>query len=92
MRFLRGSDSGWRNRALSFLLGVLAVIPYVNAASDPGTSEAVVMQASDDREDDVVTFFQSGECKKRLSIPLITIGLLGVLAAVAGLAVKRSTL
>lgn len=90
MRFLRGSDLGRHSRAIGLLLGVLAVAPSANAASSPGTGDVIVAQARDDGEDDVTAFFQSGEYRKRFSIPQNTIVLLGVLAAVAGLAVKRS--
>jgi len=92
MRFRSGSASRRNKRAIGLLLCVLVVAPSVHANSSPGTAEAIATPAGDDREDDVTAFFQSGEYKKHLSLPLITIGLLSGLAAVAGLAGMRWTL
>lgn len=91
MRFLHGSAARRNKRAIGLLLCVLLVAPSVSAAARPDTAEAIARPANDDREDDVTAFFQSGEYKKHLSIPLITLGVLGGLAAVAGLAGMRWT-
>jgi hypothetical protein len=92
MNSKHGSPLKHQTLAVLLLIASLAATSAANASPDAFSEKVRVGHSSetsiDDREDDVMAFFQSGAYRQRLAVPVATAGILVALMSVAGLATK----